>query len=106
MGVTLRKDGGDSETTDLLPTEYDLEQNFPNPFNPTTTINFQLPENSHVSLKVFDIIGNLIATLVDENIEAGYHSIVWDASGLSSGVYLYSLTSGSFVSTKKLVLMK
>ncbi|MFN3874130.1 MAG: T9SS type A sorting domain-containing protein, partial [Ignavibacterium sp.] len=106
MGVTLRKDGEDSEVTDLLPNEYALEQNFPNPFNPTTTINFQLPENNYVSIKIYDIIGNLVTTLVDENMEAGYHSVVWNANGLSSGVYLYRLASGSFISTKKLILMK
>ncbi|MFN3694443.1 MAG: T9SS type A sorting domain-containing protein, partial [Ignavibacterium sp.] len=106
MGITLKKDGSDFEESDILPDKYALEQNFPNPFNPATTFNFQLPENNYVSLKIYDIIGNLVATLVDENLNAGYHSVEWNASNLSSGVYLYRLTSGSFISTKKLILMK
>ena len=94
------------ELMHLLPTEYGLDQNYPNPFNPATTINYQLPENNQVSLKVYDILGNLVSTLVDQQMDAGYHSVNWDASQLASGIYIYRIISGSFVSTKKMILMK
>lgn len=83
-----------------------LDQNFPNPFNPTTSIRFQLPTAGHASLKVFDVLGNLTATLVDEDISAGTHSIQFDASHLASGMYFYQLKSGSFIETKKIVLAR
>ncbi|HEY6435869.1 MAG TPA: T9SS type A sorting domain-containing protein, partial [Ignavibacteriaceae bacterium] len=107
---TLAK-GSDSpenneEETILIPNEISLEQNYPNPFNPTTTINYQLPEKNHVSLKVYDILGNLVSTLVDQDMEAGYYSVNWDASQLASGIYIYRISSSSFVSTKKMILMK
>jgi hypothetical protein len=105
MGANLNKQSSDEET-DLIPTEYGMDQNYPNPFNPTTTINYQIPEKNHVSLQIYDILGNLVTTLVDQEIEPGYHSITWNASGLASGVYIYRLISGSFISSKKLILMK
>jgi hypothetical protein len=105
MGANLRKESGEEEVS-LTPTEYGLDQNYPNPFNPATTINYQLPEKNHVSLKVYDILGNLVSTLVDQQMDAGYHSISWDASQLASGIYIYRIISGSFVSTKKMILMK
>ncbi len=105
MGANLRKEGGEEEIS-LTPTEYGLDQNYPNPFNPATTINYQLPEKNHVSLKVYDILGNLVSTLVDQEMEAGYYSVNWDASQLASGIYIYRIISGSFVSTKKMILMK
>ena len=95
-----------SEVENIIPDEISLEQNYPNPFNPSTTINYQLPLKDHVSLKVYDILGNLISTLVDQEMEAGYHSVNWDASQLASGIYIYRIISGSFVSTKKMILMK
>ena len=104
-GANLRKESSEEET-ELLPTEYGLDQNYPNPFNPSTTINYQLPEKNHVSLQIYDILGNLVTTLVNQDIEPGYHSITWNASGLASGVYIYRLISGSFISSKKLILMK
>jgi predicted acyltransferase (DUF342 family) len=97
---------GDQEITNIIPDEISLEQNYPNPFNPTTTINYQLPEKNHVSLKVYDILGNLVSTLVDEEMEAGYYSVNWNASQLASGIYIYRIISGSYVSTKKMILMK
>jgi len=90
----------------IVPDKIALEQNYPNPFNPATTINYQLPQKSYVTLKIYDILGSLVKTLIDQEIEAGYHSIRWNASGLASGVYFYRLNAGSFVSTKKLILMK
>ncbi|HKB86828.1 MAG TPA: T9SS type A sorting domain-containing protein, partial [Ignavibacteriaceae bacterium] len=90
----------------VLPTKYELEQNYPNPFNPTTTIKYQLPEKNHVSLRIYDILGDLVKTLVDEEQAPGYYSVSWNAGGLASGVYFYRVISGSFVSTKKLMLLK
>ena len=107
MGANLKKPGGDnfSETV-KLPKEYKLEQNYPNPFNPSTRINFQLPEKKHVILKIYDIQGSLVTTLVDKELDAGYHTVEWNASGLASGVYFYRFKSGSYVSTKRLLLLK
>jgi parallel beta-helix repeat protein len=104
MGANLKKSGGD--ITGLIPKEYALSQNYPNPFNPTTTINYQLPEKSHVTLRIYDILGNLVKTLVNGEQAPGYYNVTWNAGGFASGVYIYRLMSGSFVSTKKLILLK
>lgn len=88
------------------PSEYILRQNFPNPFNPTTTIEFSLPEKNFVTLKVFNMLGQEVATLVSQNLGAGTYSTVWDASTVSSGVYYYELRAGSFIETKKLLLLR
>jgi hypothetical protein len=105
MGANLRKQSG-GQITDLIPAEYGLDQNYPNPFNPSTKINYQLPEKNYVSLKVYDILGNLVTTLVDQEMDAGYYTANWNASQLASGIYIYRIISGSFVSTKKMILMK
>jgi hypothetical protein len=86
--------------------EYALEQNFPNPFNPSTKIKYSLPYSSLVTLKVFDALGNKIETLVNEEKPSGSYEVKFDASKLSSGIYFYKLQSGSFVETKKIILMK
>ena len=83
-----------------------LAQNYPNPFNPSTTITYALPARSHVALAVFNTLGQEVATLVRGEQEAGYHEVVFGASGLSSGVYFYRLTAGAFAATKKLVLTR
>jgi Secretion system C-terminal sorting domain len=93
-------------TSAIVPETFSLFQNYPNPFNPVTTISFNLPTKSFVSLKVFDILGRKVATIVSEEISAGVFSRQWNASALSSGVYFYSLQAGSFTETKKLVLLK
>jgi hypothetical protein len=90
----------------LLPDEYSMSQNYPNPFNPTTTINYALPEESKVVIKLYDILGADVAVLVDENKKAGYHKLNFNAAELSSGVYFYRIKAGSFIDTKKFVLLK
>jgi hypothetical protein len=90
----------------LTPDTYTLSQNFPNPFNPTTTINFTLPKDGLVKLVVYDITGKEVKVLANEIRTAGYHSISFDASNLPSGVYLYKLSAGNFVETKKMILTK
>jgi len=91
------------------PDEFTLSQNFPNPFNPSTTISVSIPVASYVNLKVFDILGREVATLINGNLDAGKHSVNFDAAsagGLSSGLYLYQLNAGSFSSAKKMNLLK
>ncbi|MCW8818216.1 MAG: S41 family peptidase [Ignavibacteriaceae bacterium] len=85
---------------------YFLDQNFPNPFNPATTIKYQIPELSFVALKVFDVLGNEIATLVNEEKPTGTYKIIWNAENLPSGVYFYQLKAGSYIDTKKVVLLR
>ena len=90
----------------MSPQKFSLEQNFPNPFNPTTTISFDLPERSKVQLKIFNILGEEVKDLINEEKAAGHYEYQWNARGLASGVYFYRLKSGSFVETKKLILLR
>jgi hypothetical protein len=89
-----------------IPTEFALAQNYPNPFNPSTLIEYALPKESHVKLEVYNILGQRVASLVDEIKSAGYYAEQFDATGLVSGVYFYCLHAGEFVDTKKLLLLK
>lgn len=89
-----------------LPREFSLSQNYPNPFNPSTTITFAVPKSGFVELKVYDILGREVATLVNERLEPGWHTATWDAAGFASGVYLYRMKAGSSVETKKLLFMR
>jgi hypothetical protein len=89
-----------------LPTEYALRQNYPNPFNPVTTIKYQLPEKANVQLDVFNILGQRVATLVNAEQVAGYYQIPFDAKALSSGIYFYRITAGTFVKSQKMLLMR
>jgi len=89
-----------------LPEEYILYQNYPNPFNPETTIEFSLPERSDVKITLVNILGQAIKEIVNNNYSAGLHQVKLNASDLSSGVYFYKLEAGSFVTAKKLILMK
>lgn len=89
-----------------IPTGYSLEQNYPNPFNPNTRIQFSINNTQLVSLKIFDVLGNEVATLVDRELSAGTYQYDFDASNLSSGVYYYKLQSGSFTETKKMILVR
>jgi hypothetical protein len=100
-GVTSVRDREGS-----LPTGFALEQNYPNPFNPSTTIVFHLRERSFVSLKVYDVLGREIATLVSEELYAGDYSVTWEAASFPSGVYFYQLRAGPYVGTKKLMLVR
>jgi len=90
----------------VMPLNFSLSQNFPNPFNPTTSIKYSLPEQRFVSLKIFDILGKEVATVVNENKPAGNYEVQFDASNLSSGVYFYQLRAGNFTESKKMLLMK
>jgi Secretion system C-terminal sorting domain len=90
----------------ITPAKYSLEQNYPNPFNPSTIIRFSIPEANRVSLKVYNLLGQNVATLINENLNAGSHEVSFNAENLSSGVYFYTLQSGTFTLTKKMILMK
>jgi hypothetical protein len=88
------------------PKEFKLEQNFPNPFNPTTTIQYQLPQDAKVTLKIYDILGSEVATLVNEEQEAGYKEIQFIGSNIASGMYVYRLIANNYVSVKKMLMVK
>lgn len=88
------------------PGEFELFQNYPNPFNPETAISFQLSANSLVSMKVYDVVGREVTTLVSENLAAGSYTYRWDAKGLAGGVYFYKLEAGDFSQTKKMLLIR
>lgn len=91
---------------DELPLAFALSQNYPNPFNPNTTISFAIPSRSFVSLKIFDLLGRGVTTIVSEEMMAGSYSKQWNAAKMSSGIYFYRLQAGSFSETKKLILLR
>jgi hypothetical protein len=101
---TTRVESRDAETG--LPTGFALSQNYPNPFNPSTVISFQLPVRSHVTLRVFDVNGREVATLVEGEMAAGNHSVRFAPRDVAGGLYFYQLTAGKFSQTRKAVLMK
>lgn len=94
------------EDNAVIPTEYKLEQNYPNPFNPTTTIQFSIPENGVYNLKVYNILGEEVASLINGQLTAGVHKTTFDASKIASGVYIYRLSGGKVNISKKMILMK
>ena len=94
------------EKEQIIPKEYSLYQNYPNPFNPTTTIKFDIPKDGLITLEIYDILGRRITTLVNENRSAGSYEQVFNASSLASGVYVYKLQAGDFVTSKKMILLK
>lgn len=101
-GLPTSIDGFESE----IPDNIKLSQNFPNPFNPTTNIQFSLPQTSHATLEVYDMLGQTVAVLVNETLSAGQHTATFNASNLSSGIYMYRLQVGNEVITRKLSLVK
>lgn len=94
------------ETEASIPTAFQLEQNYPNPFNPSTTIGFSLPNISKVTLKIYDLLGREVATLLDAPYPAGNHQIIWDAKNQATGVYMVTMHAGDFRQTRKILLMK
>ena len=101
-GITFIEEEQIYETT----TEFLLSQNYPNPFNPATKIKYSIPQSSQVIIKVYDILGSLIETLVNEEKPAGTFELTWNASNLPSGVYFYQLKTGEFINIKKMILLK
>jgi hypothetical protein len=97
--------GVKANSTEIV-TKFVLSQNYPNPFNPSTTISFAIPSKAYVTLKVFDIMGREVATIVSEELSAGNYSRQWNAANMSSGIYFYRLQAGSYTETKKLVLLR
>jgi len=85
---------------------YSLSQNYPNPFNPTTTIQFSLEEKINVELSIYNILGEKIRTLFNDEMNSGQYKIVFDGSNLASGIYFYRIQAGKFLQTKKMILMK
>ncbi|NLT52155.1 MAG: T9SS type A sorting domain-containing protein [Ignavibacteria bacterium] len=102
----IPQDPTDVEALEMPASSYRLDQNYPNPFNPSTTITFAVPEAGNVTLKVYDVIGKEVASLVNGQLAADTYKVSFDAASLSSGVYLYTLSVGNFTQTKKMVLMK
>ena len=95
-----------NETVGEIPSTLELDQNYPNPFNPTTNIRFGLPSSGLVNLTVYNMLGQKVAELVNDNKAAGWHTIAFDASKLSSGIYFYKIQSGNYVKTNKMLLVK
>ena len=94
-----------------LPTTYELVQNHPNPFNPITTINFSIPEQSMVTMKIFDLSGRLVETLINNQMSVGHHSVNWDGKDsygneVSAGIYIYTLEGNNIYMSRKMILMK
>ncbi len=94
------------ESTANIPTEFALAQNYPNPFNPSTTINYELPASNFVTLKIYDLTGKEVMTLVNENQNAGRYTATFNGSNLASGMYFYKITAGEFTFVRKMVLIK
>ena len=92
-------------------TKYSLNNNYPNPFNPVTTLRYDLPENGHVNITIYDMLGRQVKTLINQTQDAGYKSVIWNATNdygkpVSAGIYLYQIQTGEYISTKKMVLLK
>ena len=108
-GTILRTTNGGvfvNQISSEIPERFSLYQNYPNPFNPSTKINYDIPKASYVKLIVYDVLGKKIATLVNEKLSSGSYEVDWNGSGYPSGVYFYKLTTGDYVETKKMILLK
>jgi len=95
----------------IIPSQYTVYQNYPNPFNPVTTLRYDLPENGLVNITIYDMLGREVKTLINQTQDAGYRSIIWDATNdygkpVSAGIYLYQIQAGEYMQTKKMVLLK
>ena len=112
LEIPIRNTGNNTLNSEVyladpdLPGELALEQNYPNPFNPSTQIRFAIPEQAHVTLTIYDLLGQKAATLVDETRSAGWHDVTFDASGLSSGVFIYRIEAGAYVMSRKMMFVK
>ncbi|TRZ51815.1 T9SS C-terminal target domain-containing protein [bacterium] len=103
----IESEGGDNLLRNSnIPKEFNLSQNYPNPFNPVTKINFAIPKSGFVTLKIYDILGMEIKTLVNEMKQPGYYTVDFNGSSLASGIYFYRVVAGNFVSVKRMVLIK
>jgi formylglycine-generating enzyme required for sulfatase activity len=101
----------DAKIETILPERFTLHQNYPNPFNPVTTLRYDLPKNSLVTIIIYDMMGREVKTLINQTQDAGYRSVIWDATNdygkpVSAGIYLYQIQAGEYISTKKMVLLK
>jgi hypothetical protein len=94
------------EEEDLIPTKYALKQNYPNPFNPTTTIVFSIPKTEFVTLKIYNLLGQEVTTLVSDKLTPDNYKYVWNAANYSSGIYFYKLETDQYVKIKKLIFLK
>ena len=90
----------------LAPSEFALSSSYPNPFNPSTSMDLSLNESGYVSVKIYNVMGQVVSTLVDGSMDAGYHTLTWNADNMPSGMYLVRVQSGSNVETQKLMLLK
>ncbi len=107
FGNEIQKNNGDkTENSGVDLSSFKLQQNYPNPFNPTTQIKYSIPVESHVKLNVYNVLGNEVATLIDEDKPAGEYSVKFDASALSSGIYIYRLQTDYSTITKKMTMIK
>jgi hypothetical protein len=95
-----------SSDNEIVPDNYSLRQNYPNPFNPATTIEFNLAKSGTTTLNVYNLLGQKVVTLVNENLKAGKHTATFDASEFASGIYIYRIHSGQFMQARKMVLIK
>lgn len=105
-GYQIAPTGIGNQNNENIPVKYDLSQNYPNPFNPSTKINFAIPKEGFVKITIFDLLGREVRVLVNENKTAGYYSVDFSGEGFSSGFYFYKMESGSYVTTKKMMLIK
>ena len=96
----------DDNAIEINPDKFSLQQNYPNPFNPSTIIKYQVPELTHLTIKIYDVLGNEIGTLVNEEKPAGEYEVEFDGDGLTSGIYFYQLRAGDYTDTKKMILLK
>ena len=109
--LTLTVTSVDDKPTNAVPTEFALNQNYPNPFNPQTTIDYQLPEHTHVTIAIYDMLGRKVSTLISSDMKAGYHKVIWNArdeagNSVSSGVYFYKIITNEFSATHKMILLQ